>query len=406
MLDKIWLKRERNTARLVTQCFDYLNNLSGEPTAEQVKALIQLTWISSASNHAGALAPYIRSQKIPALALIYGISGRNPAGHRYRTVTQFFNSTTVLGRKDLLLAQADTGITNYYPAYRPALGRWVKNNKKAIWRLLKRARSLDSDEDRISLMRAVLALPRLRHRGPNKPPHPYVALCHPITCLDPEHRSPILNRGPRIMPLLKHLELNDEPPIEQFRDVLSLIAAYEFEDAFEIDCTDLTSNDSLVLPVVRPRSSNGKAHHRDLRYRDENDLRGIIDQSSRRIRLKHNRMTNALLKLSEKDTGKLRESTHPLARWDVLVTEYKRGRDLLVEVKSNVELGSCRLAIGQLLDYRRFVPRPQKTDIALLVPKKPSPHILEYCDELEVSVLWFNEKHTQIYSQTGRFSLK
>ena len=53
---------------------------------------------------------------------------------------------------------------------------------------------------------------------------------------------------------------------------------------------------------------------------------------------------------------------------------YVPATGLLVEAKGSVERGCIRMGLGQLLDYRRFVPN---ADCALLLPEKPRQDLLE-----------------------------
>jgi hypothetical protein len=62
----------------------------------------------------------------------------------------------------------------------------------------------------------------------------------------------------------------------------------------------------------------------------------------------------------------------------------------LYEAKGSVERGSIRMAIGQLLDYARFVePRPR---LAALLPSKPRADLLELLASAGVEVVWQDGK--------------
>jgi hypothetical protein len=58
---------------------------------------------------------------------------------------------------------------------------------------------------------------------------------------------------------------------------------------------------------------------------------------------------------------------------------------LLVEAKGTVERGSIRMALGQLLDYRRFVAQAR---CAILVPSRPRPDIVELVRTAGVELCW------------------
>jgi len=58
----------------------------------------------------------------------------------------------------------------------------------------------------------------------------------------------------------------------------------------------------------------------------------------------------------------------------------------LYEAKGSVERGSVRMAIGQLLDYARFVqPRAR---LAVLLPSRPRADLLELLASADVEVVW------------------
>jgi hypothetical protein len=50
-----------------------------------------------------------------------------------------------------------------------------------------------------------------------------------------------------------------------------------------------------------------------------------------------------------------------------------------------VERGAIRMALGQLLDYRRFVPNPH---CALLLPDKPRPDLVALIHTAGVRLFW------------------
>lgn len=62
----------------------------------------------------------------------------------------------------------------------------------------------------------------------------------------------------------------------------------------------------------------------------------------------------------------------------------------LYEAKGTVERGSIRMAIGQLLDYARFLaPRPR---LAVLLPSEPRADLLELLASAGVDVVWQERK--------------
>ena len=60
---------------------------------------------------------------------------------------------------------------------------------------------------------------------------------------------------------------------------------------------------------------------------------------------------------------------------------------LIVEAKGTVERGSVRMALGQLLDYGRFV---ENARCAVLLPGKPRPDIISLIHRANVELFWQN----------------
>jgi hypothetical protein len=63
-----------------------------------------------------------------------------------------------------------------------------------------------------------------------------------------------------------------------------------------------------------------------------------------------------------------------------------RTTNTLFEAKGTVERGSIRMAVGQLLDYRRFVaPAPR---LAVLLPTRPRADLVAYLNSAGVAIVW------------------
>ncbi|AKI99118.1 Hypothetical protein AA314_00745 [Archangium gephyra] len=78
-------------------------------------------------------------------------------------------------------------------------------------------------------------------------------------------------------------------------------------------------------------------------------------------------------------------------RFDALVRNHQTGRDLLIEVKSSTAIADIRLAVGQLLDYRRQLPKKETTHIAVLLPSEPGEHVRAFLNDVEARALWFTK---------------
>ena len=63
---------------------------------------------------------------------------------------------------------------------------------------------------------------------------------------------------------------------------------------------------------------------------------------------------------------------------------------VLYEAKGDVRRSSVRMAIGQLLDYRRF--EPPSMSLAVLLPRKPARDLIELINSVPASAVWRTEE--------------
>ncbi|MER7536342.1 restriction endonuclease [Streptomyces sp. NPDC097704] len=65
---------------------------------------------------------------------------------------------------------------------------------------------------------------------------------------------------------------------------------------------------------------------------------------------------------------------------------FDRTAGVLVEAKGSVTREAVRMALGQLMDYRRHItPRPR---LALLVPVRPREDLIDLCRDMDIAVIW------------------
>ena len=64
---------------------------------------------------------------------------------------------------------------------------------------------------------------------------------------------------------------------------------------------------------------------------------------------------------------------------------YVKELDLLIEAKGSCERGAIRMAIGQIADYRRYLPRVR---CAILLPSKPKRDLLDFAGVEMIGVIW------------------
>ncbi len=151
---------------------------------------------------------------------------------------------------------------------------------------------------------------------------------------------------------------------------------------------------------------------RDLGLKDDHDVEMIRQSSDLPMKRLHNRMTNALLLLAGSFYTIL-EGIRPEAQFDALIQQYNEaGNDLLLEVKTSVNVPDVRLAMGQLLDYRRFLERPNETHLGILLPERPPGRITDFVGSVNhllgrqlVTLYWFPSpaRLGEIWSSLGRF---
>ena len=76
--------------------------------------------------------------------------------------------------------------------------------------------------------------------------------------------------------------------------------------------------------------------------------------------------------------------------------------DQIIEAKGLVTREAIRMAIGQLLDYRRFSPRPAR--LAVLVPRHPGPDLEALLTTIGISVIWRDHKGSFSDNAGGAFA--
>ena len=107
--------------------------------------------------------------------------------------------------------------------------------------------------------------------------------------------------------------------------------------------------------VAGGRQSNIQNEHLDLHVRDADagEIRYEVSRSKRRV---HDFLTNLLRQWADQEGLQVLEGSDSISMYDALVRR-EEDRDLLIEVKTSSSPGVVRLAVGQLIDYRRVLSR-------------------------------------------------
>jgi len=296
-----------------------------------------------------------------------------------------------------------TGFVNAYRAYRISLKSWCTANAGKLRRIvLDTGKLKHNDQARFDLAARIAALPPVatpsgkRHMAAGNLVTPLVA------CIDPYTRFPIVNGKAGVQRRLKRLGLLGRDLDDQVRGLIGLIGQYGLVDAFAID----TMPDSLIEQITIRRKKREPMGTSDLMgtalpYLDDAERRSVQKSQTVTYRNLHKRMTSRLrVLLSELQ---LTQGKQLRCRYDVLAENYDaKGRDLLIEAKPDPDMGSIRIAIGQLLDYRRFLPRQAATDLALLTISQPSGSHLELLHDLQITALWFDDENCGALEGNGK----
>jgi hypothetical protein len=133
---------------------------------------------------------------------------------------------------------------------------------------------------------------------------------------------------------------------------------------------------------------------------DEAERVAVTEAQTVLYRTRHRKMTNALRRLWKHCN--LTCGSLPDRLYDLLVENYDgKGRDLLVEAKPDPEMGAIRMALGQLFDYRRFVPRRLQTDLSVVTISRPPKTYIDLLMEMKISAIWFENERCETLQGRG-----
>jgi hypothetical protein len=91
-------------------------------------------------------------------------------------------------------------------------------------------------------------------------------------------------------------------------------------------------------------------------------------------------------RLQALDRGGKRRKVVPPGEHKPLFTDlHDDGPSVLIEAKGTTTREAMRMALGQLMDYGRFVTHAHK---AVLLPEKPRPDLLALAGSQGVAVIW------------------
>jgi hypothetical protein len=389
-VSKNWSEQERNTHRLVSACADYLMQ-HGKISGEQLHALCRLTWITKNQEAS------VWSTKLPALETILGnaVDAASPE-QAAKTVSK------VLGVKRAWVS-ADTGFSNFYNAYRNSSLPWVKQHRAKIERLVRDARTLNTDAQARALVEIIEDMPGVPKPNPEDPTiHAEQLLTPLLFALDPRLRFPVINGRKPIKDLLRMRGVSKASLAIRFDTMVELIGTNGWKDAADVDSALNEDADVAVFATLgqpatlvkvsqplTPKPIGGK----DLTVKDEADQTAISAERTDTKRRLHNKMTNRLLELFGSDYV-CREGCAQDVLYDAMVVAYGEDEDgnvddLLIEVKSCSEEAHVRMAIGQLYAYGHRLRPKSKFTSAVLLPNEPGEHAKSLLEFLGFGCLWY-----------------
>lgn len=381
----------RNTAALLQAV---LSARAGTPlSGDDIWHLIRLTWLTAANDH-------WRKLKIEALRQLFPQAKKVPQISRASSLQDAVKQLA-LPKNVQQAAAKPTGIVNFYGPYRKSSRDWCSKKKVVVElrKLIKEAAHLQAnDQQRLALAGTIDGLPRIPSPSSRSKARPGNALTPLVACLDPHRRFPIVNGRKAVQALLGKLGLRGRNLEEQVRGITGLIGRFGIADAFVLDALadQVTKvapriNTPAKSPIKGPAKSPAPHAGSELPDYDTSERQYLQEAGTHRYRNRHNRMTTALKKLLS--GFELTQGTNPDCRWDVLIERYDTtGRDLLLEVKPDGTKAAIRIAIGQLLDYRRFVRRPAATDSAVVTIGRPDGLYRQLLLDLQISAIWFADE--------------
>lgn len=387
-------EQERRTARMVRAAYGrYV--APGRATAEQLHALCMLTWITKGgANLEHGLPDNTRAVVAPALRALTGAD--ITATELGELPEQLSDAKAPIAI--VRLAATPLGFVNFYGAFRRVSLKWIAGHLREVRTMAQLAASASNDSE---ARRAYGILDRVPPIAGTKAHHmPAASLITPmLACLDPRGRSPIINSRKDVQKRLQLLGLRHATVRDQFDGLVNLIGQAGIRDAFDLD----TSNVDIAAKLKASTRARADTPHtrlpgdaRPLSERDDADVEFFRRSRSVTMQRVHHTMTNALRRFCKGRGLALKEGASPTCMFDALILEHGGDRHLLVEVKTDCEQATCRLAIGQLLDYRRQLDNRARIDLAVLFPGKPSPNAKAFLDDVGVRPMYFNDARTVV----------
>lgn len=384
-----WAERQRDTNRLVRALAGNVFSLP-EVTPRQLYGLSKLTWITN--SYEGENSAYIRSTKIPALGDVLGI---NITGMDLGSVANKVRELTgIVGIESLILKH--TGFTNFYKAYRNSVIGWAEDNFQELLPMYRSAYESETRIERRALAEKIMILEQIPiGNNGEKSMRTENFLSPAFFALDQDIKFPLINGNKNVKALLRKLNVLNSSLVEQFDAVYRLFGQEGIVDAADVDSLgeDLPEfiGGSSGSPRMRIPSVAENPSDDELPFKDENDVTSVKLGGTILQRREHNRLTNRLIRYVN-GRFDLREGRNEECMFDVLVKRFDGENDLMIEVKSSLDQGQLRMAVGQLFDYWFKLKGDEYEEyLAVLLPSKPNDEQVAFLEWIGIGVIWFED---------------
>lgn len=378
---KRWVASERRTAKLIRSLWKAAKYEQRTDPAF-LRLLVQCGWNTGGRKSGGDSTRRWRNQKIAEYLNVNYVSDEQLARDLHSQFKSIGSS-----QKCFSIVRERTGIALYYKPYYPATLEFIKQHSGAIALAFKRI-SVRSANVFGKVRRVATVIESLgEFDAAGKSVSPFKALTPSLSCLDPQRRFPIVNQ--RTSRLLRGIQKKAD--MEGAVALAKLIGPnYDIKDAHELDVYANTEKFPKLKLHVQAADS-GRDAFKDIGLKSEINSLAQITAKKATIKKLHNKLINRL-----NEYLLWRQVTAKESKFDALVIGWKKGRDLLIEAKTGSEGASgrsqLRQAIGQLYDYRFTYMPNNDVDLAVLLPKQPSPHVKKLLASLGIEVLWFKRK--------------
>lgn len=385
-----WTERERDTNRLARALAKYVF-AQASVSPKQLYGLSKLAWITN--SYEGENPAYIRSTKIPAIGDVLGVDFTDATLESVAAEVEQITSTSEGSVSQLIMKHS--GFTNFYKAYRNSVAFWVEDNFQKLLPMYRSAFQAQSRSERRALVEQIMTLdPIPIGNDGEKSMRPEFFLTPAFFVLDSDIKFPLINGNKNVRALLKKLNVSSASLVEQFDALYNLYGQGGIVDAADVDSLgedlpEFIGSDTETATMGIPRTTQNLQDD-ELPFKDESDVTSVKQSGTVRHRRIHNQLTNRLLQCLE---GRflLREGRSDECMFDVMVKEFDGESDLLIEVKSSLDQGQLRMAVGQLYDYW-FRLKGVEVDeyLAILLPEEPNTEQKALLEWLDIGVLWFD----------------